>query len=126
MNEGRLNKALTIIYIAIFAIGMYHAYTFIRCDSDFMISLYHIAYNATILSLMLFILLEIRNVKRFKIHFKVIVTMSVYFICKIIINILYMFPFFVKFIDKYDMHIWSFILTLLIIISLGIIKFTKR
>lgn len=108
------------------AIGIYHASTFIQSGSEVMKSVYHIAHNTVILSLMYLVFSEIKNVRKFKLQAKVLKIVSVYFIYKIIINALYMFDWFVKFIAKYDMHVWSFMLTLLIIITLIIVKYTKR
>jgi len=121
-----INKVITIVFLMIVGIGVYHASTFISTDGEIMKSLYHVSHNVIILSLLYLIWDEIRKIKKYSIHRKNIIAMALYFVYKILLNLLYMFKGFRLFASNYNTNIWSVMLTLFIILIIIVIKYTKR
>jgi hypothetical protein len=126
MRISLLNITITAIAILMCAIAFYHISTLGDLNKEIMKSIYHISHNSIIISLLYYVRSSIKNIEYAKKHRKIIAVIFLYFIYKIILNIAYMFESFRNFIENYNTHIFSFMLSGFILISLIIIKYIKH
>lgn len=121
-----LDKVLTVVFLCLLCIVFYHLSVLLVRNSEIMKSVYHISHNTIILSLLYLVYKEIEDVNKYFLHRRVIKWLSVYPAYKIILNILYMFSGFRVWVENMNTHVWSFMLTSLILFIFVRIKYIRR
>jgi hypothetical protein len=124
----RLGKILLVLLALL---GVYHILIYfynkeiIDIDLKYIYGLYYLSQNFIVISLLAFIYKIMKPLQGIrKIYRKFPIPISIYFIYKIILNILFLFEGFKSLLVKYeiDHNIWSFSLVGVIIVIFLIIK----